>query len=558
MNYLPGGYLKSLEMYDNNGILDKYVYGYDSHGNRTEIERLRRDLNDISGKYTYEYDIENRLTDVSLNGNPLRSYSYDAYGNRSTMLENGQITKYTYDELDRLTETVAPDKITSYGYDRRGNQTTVRINNQIQKEFTFDAANLLNHVRDVEKGEADYSYNGVGKRVAVTRPEEKIEYLLDLTKDYHNMLERSVNGEVEAYIYDNNVVSMTKAGNNYFYMLDELGTGMYLTGTDGIATSTYAYDEFGRNLNPFTGKREKPSYTKHGNLIQPLVFTGYQNDEMTDSYFAQARYYNSDAGRFVSEDKVRGFIDKPDTINHYLYCRNDPVDMEDLDGNIAILVTIAAGAFIGGVAGGVGDFTGQMISGMCSGKTISEAFDDIQWKEVALEAGKGAVVGGVAGSGAGLFAVSATAGGVETIGDLVDQKFIQKKDNVDVSYAISKGALTAGTTLLYGGITNIISGAIYPKAKVGTMEYLLGRDKAREVVQKQLDGAIARGSVSAQRKARMKLECIAAQKMKGIFIYGAVELRNAFVNAFKDNLYRNELNEEATEAIDSNINCLVE
>jgi hypothetical protein len=36
-------------------------------------------------------------------------------------------------------------------------------------------------------------------------------------------------------------------------MLDELGTGMYLTGTDGIATSTYAYDEFGRNLNPFTG-----------------------------------------------------------------------------------------------------------------------------------------------------------------------------------------------------------------------------------------------------------------------------------------------------------------
>lgn len=76
---------------------------------------------------------------------------------------------------------------------------------------------------------------------------------------------------------------MSKAGNDYFYMLDELGTGMYLTGTDGIATSTYAYDEFGRNINPFTGKKEKPAYTKQGNIIHPLLFTGYHyNDTVCD------------------------------------------------------------------------------------------------------------------------------------------------------------------------------------------------------------------------------------------------------------------------------------
>lgn len=114
---------------------------------------------------------------------------------------------------------------------------------------------MLSKATDVNKGEATYSYNGMGKRVFVANPEERIEYLLDLTKDYHNMLERSVNGEVETYTYDSNVVSMSKAGNDYFYMLDELGTGMYLTGTGGIAKSTYAYDEFGRNINPFTGKK---------------------------------------------------------------------------------------------------------------------------------------------------------------------------------------------------------------------------------------------------------------------------------------------------------------
>ena len=393
----------------------------------------------------------------------------------------------------------------------------------------------------------------MGKRVAVTRPEEKIEYLLDLTKDYHNMLERSVNGEVETYIYDNNVVSMTKAGNNYFYMLDELGTGMYLTGTDGSATSTYSYDEFGRNLNPFTGKREKPSYTKQGNIIQPLAFTGYQHDEMTDSYFAQARYYNSEAGRFVSEDKIRGFIDKPDTINHYLYCWNDPVDMEDLDGNIAILVTIAAGALIGGLAGGAGDFAGQVISGMAEGKTLGDAVKNVNVKKVLLEAGKGAVVGGVAGSGAGLLTVATTAGAVETMGDLVDQKFIQKKDDLDYSHAVVSGSLTFGATITLGGVLNNVSNAFHPEAKVGTMDYLLGRVSAEKVVRNQLNIATKNGCRSAQIKYSARLSKIIAQRNRGIKIYGIVEVIKSITKAF----FTDRLDDEMIEEIDNDVSCVL-
>ena len=193
---------------------------------------------------------------------------------------------------------------------------------------------MLSKVTDAVMGEVTYSYNGFGKRVAVVNPEEKIEYLLDLTKDYHNMLERNVNGETEVYTYDSNVVSMSKAGNDYFYMLDELGTGMYLTGTDGIATSIYAYDEFGRNINPFTGQKEKPAYTKKGNIIQPLAFTGYQHDEITGSYFAQARYYDSNAGRFVSRDKDRYiWFAKSESLNLYEYCFNKPNTFIDPTGH---------------------------------------------------------------------------------------------------------------------------------------------------------------------------------------------------------------------------------
>ena len=332
MSFLLGGYLRSLEMHDSKGLLDRYIYGYDTQGNRTEIERTRRELKDISGKYTYDYDLEKRLINVRRDGALLRSYAYDAFGNRSIMTDEGVVTKYRYDELDRLLETVSDSKAMSYEYDKRGNIAKEYTDGLLQKTFTFDATNMLLKVVDAEGKEATYSYNGMGKRVAVQNPTESIDYLLDLTKDYHNMLERTVNGESENYTYDSNVVSMSKSGNDYFYMLDELGTGMYLTGTDGITTSTYAYDEFGRNINPFTGKKEKPAYTKQGNIIQPLAFTGYQHDKMTGSYFAQARYYDAGAGRFVSEDSVRGRINRPDTINHYLYCWNRPTSLRDLNG----------------------------------------------------------------------------------------------------------------------------------------------------------------------------------------------------------------------------------
>ena len=56
-----------------------------------------------------------------------------------------------------------------------------------------------------------------------------LEYLCDLSRDYYNLLERTVNGETESFIYDNNVVSMSKAGNNYYYLQNELGSPMYMT-----------------------------------------------------------------------------------------------------------------------------------------------------------------------------------------------------------------------------------------------------------------------------------------------------------------------------------------
>ncbi|WP_026654100.1 DUF6531 domain-containing protein [Butyrivibrio sp. AE3003] len=336
--YMPGGNLESMTSTDKQGVLDKYFYSYNNAGLIGCIDRNRRGLDKVSGRYEYSYDAIGRLTKTIHDGITKASYEYDAFGNRTSMSETETKTSYTYDILDRLVEAKELNNsqaiLKTYDYDKRGNQTKEFIDGLLQKTFTFDATNMLSKVVDKDKGELENHYNGLGFRVASIRPEEKIEYLCDLSKDYYNLLERTVNGETESFVYDNNVISMSKSGNNYYYLQDELGSPMYMTGTDGVAVSSYAFDDFGRNIDPFTGKQKKHGYTKQGNIIQPFAFTGYQEDEVSGLKFAQARYYSADNGRFQSEDKVKGFKDSPFTINHYGYCWGNPVGVVDSNGNL--------------------------------------------------------------------------------------------------------------------------------------------------------------------------------------------------------------------------------
>ena len=72
-------------------------------------------------------------------------------------------------------------------------------------------------------------------------------------------------------------------------------------------------------------------YTKQGNG-QPFGYTGYRYDEISGSYFAQAREYQPGTGRFMAEDVMRGRREIPKTLNRYGYCWGNPMILVDLDG----------------------------------------------------------------------------------------------------------------------------------------------------------------------------------------------------------------------------------
>ncbi|MHA2344652.1 MAG: RHS repeat-associated core domain-containing protein [Candidatus Hodarchaeales archaeon] len=77
------------------------------------------------------------------------------------------------------------------------------------------------------------------------------------------------------------------------------------------------YKPFGPNQNE-TGSEE-------------FKYTGKQEDSSGLYYFG-ARYYDSEIGRFITEDPIFGDLTDPQSLNKFPYCRNNPQKYIDPDG----------------------------------------------------------------------------------------------------------------------------------------------------------------------------------------------------------------------------------
>ncbi len=65
---------------------------------------------------------------------------------------------------------------------------------------------------------------------------------------------------------------------------------------------------------------------------QPFGYTGYRYDTLGATYFAQAREYQPETGRFTAQDVVAGNGAEPVTLNRYGYCWGNPMKWVDING----------------------------------------------------------------------------------------------------------------------------------------------------------------------------------------------------------------------------------
>lgn len=515
-SYNGAGKIKEI-LHTGADFTERYHYDYDVMGNKVLAEKERPGLPEDSGNFSYDYDALNRLTSVACNGKTLRTYGYDAFGNRNTRTEyqtaGELVTTYHYNTKNQLTQETNASGTRNYNYDHRGNLLSVTSGEEVLKAYGFDAANRMSSSVDRTAGEitkAYYQYNGLGHRVGQTIASgnadvtQTIRYTLDLTRQYHNLLQKTGNGLDQIYFWDGNVTGMEENGRDHFYFQDDLGSPMRLTDEDGRSEEVYGFDEFGNDI------RTAKDIFKDS--LQSFGFTGYQMDSVGALYFAQARRYDAGVGRFISEDFIKGHIAAPYTMNHYSYCWNRPLDLVDLNGMwpslkdigngiknaansvcefvsdhkeaiIATATAVVAVAAIAAVTVATGGLAAPVIAGAVVGAGISATgtvaeqvaeggWENVDVDKVIISAATGSISGALMGSNAGMITSIAGNGLISASGsvasDMVDYNRGEDISSKEIVKNAAKNGIIGGIAGWFGG-----TGAQYGSYKSTTITSVL-------------------------------------------------------------------------------------
>jgi RHS repeat-associated protein len=319
----------------------KYEYGeLDANGNTNiakntgNISKQTINFNGLAQPFvqTYKYDSLNRITEAKENnGTPSgtqnwkQTYDYDRFGNRiafsqvvgtTTLAINNQ----TLPSIDPTRNRFAENQ--GFLYDKTGNITQeIDKSTNLPRTMVFNGDNKQLTVKNSSGTPiGTYYYDGTGLRVKKTTLTETTIFVYDGSK-------KLVAEYSTATPPTNPTVSYTAT--------DTLGSPRVITDKNGNVTSRRDFMPFGEEIGLNTAQtvgRSNSQYNATDNIRQK--FTGYEKDKETDLDYAQARYYNSQHGRFTAVDPLlaSGKSSNPQSFNRYAYTMNQPTTKTDSTG----------------------------------------------------------------------------------------------------------------------------------------------------------------------------------------------------------------------------------
>jgi len=133
-----------------------------------------------------------------------------------------------------------------------------------------------------------------------------------------------------------------------------MGDVTHIYTTDGTLVAHYVYDAWGNHkIYDVNGGEVTKSMSAHIGNINPIRYRGYYYDIEIELYYLEARYYDPDTGRFISQDSIDFIVPNHLTgLNLYAYCNNNPVMYIDSTGHFPLIALAALLLFtpIGGLA----------------------------------------------------------------------------------------------------------------------------------------------------------------------------------------------------------------
>ena len=280
-----------------------WQYRYDADGNRIET------VDQKGGRIRYRYDKAGQLVEESPEGEEPVRYSYSPGGNRITKEVAKKTVAYRVGRGDQVVQAGQDTLV----YDNQGNVMEIKGPGGARR-YLYDPENRLIKVVTADKKEIAYGYGPTGER-AWRKDASGLTLFITDGVNLQAELREDLSPKT-LYLHAPGVdrpVMMTREGRSSYFLPDATGNIMALTDEKGAVTAGYGYDAFG-NMKKGPG----PS-------ANPFAFSAREFDPATGLYYFRSRYYDPEMGRFISKDPVAPHLDRPLSLNPYLYAANNPL-----------------------------------------------------------------------------------------------------------------------------------------------------------------------------------------------------------------------------------------
>ncbi|MGE0831281.1 MAG: RHS repeat-associated core domain-containing protein [Simkaniaceae bacterium] len=302
------------------GLIGHFSYEYNKVG---QIIRCIEKTSSSTTIKCHTYDDLGRLLRSEDERGNFEEYTYDGAGNRLTKSTQDGTINYRYDNKNRLIQAGN----TTYHYDSVGNLTQ-KTSPEKTVEYSYDPIGKLISYSD-GKTHVEFGYDGEGRRISKTVNGETTFFINDpQSKISRVLIEKDNEGQLKKkYIYGlSRVIQRERSGIHYF-LYDQPGKSVCsLLDHHTLDQSSMQYDSFGNLSSPVS----ETSY----------LYNGEEYDEETGLIFLRNRYYDPEIGRFISPDFILGNLKDPQSLNPYVFVRNNPLSFVDPLGLYGVKVPL--------------------------------------------------------------------------------------------------------------------------------------------------------------------------------------------------------------------------
>jgi RHS repeat-associated protein len=284
-----------------------------------------------SGKTSYAYDPGERLLQVLRDRGPSERFEYDATGNITRAVTEGrdgvEDAAFEYGLGNRLLRKGT----TRYEYDAQGRLVCKAGDTDSPTlgiwQYEWDALDQLRSVIRPDGEVWRYGYDALGRRVRKTGPGEEVRFVWKGNVPVHELSGEGEHCTCWLFEQDSFIpLAQIKKGDIHSVITDHLGTPQEMVDRFGRIVWRLRSKAFGETL--FEGAEE---------VSCPFRFQGQYLDSESGLHCNRFRYYDPDAGRFVSQDPIGLLGGK----NLYQYVTNptgwiDPWGLEECGGGTRV------------------------------------------------------------------------------------------------------------------------------------------------------------------------------------------------------------------------------